>query len=67
MADNEYFPVGTILSCTMCNGRKIQGEVMAFDHTTRVLAISILFTAYCCLVSWKSIRKCPGLKLGCEK
>ena len=43
MADNEYFPIGTLLSCSLCNGKKLQGEVMAFDHASRTLVISIHF------------------------
>ena len=64
MADNEYFPVGTVLSCTMCNGRKIQGEVMGFDHASKVLAISILSKSRLPLLYEKSKSLHPGPKLG---
>jgi len=39
MAEAEYFNIGMIVSCTTCHGHKIQGEVMAFDHVTKVLAL----------------------------
>ena len=52
MADNEYFPVGMILSCTTCTGQKIQGEVMAFDYQTKVLALSILLKSY---LDWNTV------------
>ena len=42
MADNEYFPIGSVLSCTLCHGLKVQGEVIAFDHAAKLLVISIL-------------------------
>ncbi|XP_045170510.1 protein LSM12-like [Mercenaria mercenaria] len=39
MAENEYFSIGSIVSCTTCYQQKIQGEVMAFDLGTKMLAI----------------------------
>lgn len=41
--DGEYFNIGSIVSCTTCYNQKIQGEVLAFDEGTKMLAISILF------------------------
>jgi len=35
----EYFQVGSVVSCTTCFGQKLQGEVMAFDRQTKMLAI----------------------------
>lgn len=42
MAENEYFSIGSIVACTTCYQQKIQGEVVAFDEGTKMLAISIL-------------------------
>ena len=40
---DPIFQVGMILGCTTCHGQKLQGEVMAFDYPTKMLALSILF------------------------
>ena len=45
MADSDYFDIGMVVEVTTRHGKKMQGEVMAFDTNTRVLAISILFFA----------------------
>lgn len=37
--DGEYFNIGSIVSCTTCYNQKIQGEVLAFDEGTKMLAI----------------------------
>ncbi|XP_060066989.1 protein LSM12-like [Ylistrum balloti] len=37
--DGEYFSIGSIVSCTTCYNQKIQGEVLAFDEGTKMLAI----------------------------
>ena len=42
MAEGEYFTPGMIVSCTTCHGLKVQGEVMAFDLGTKIIALSIL-------------------------
>ena len=42
MAEIEYFSIGSIVACTTCYQQKIQGEVVAFDEGTKMLAISIL-------------------------
>jgi len=42
MADAEYFKVGMTISCETCHGLKIQGDVVAFDLPTKMLALSIL-------------------------
>lgn len=39
MAENDYFSIGSIISCTTCYQQKIQGEVLAFDVATKMLAI----------------------------
>jgi len=39
MAENEYFSIGSIVACTTCYQQKIQGEVLAFDLPTKMLAI----------------------------
>ncbi|KAL4222005.1 protein with role in RNA processing [Mactra antiquata] len=39
MAENEYFSIGSIVACTTCYQQKIQGEVLAFDLGTKMLAI----------------------------
>jgi len=43
MADAEYFKVGMTISCETCHGSKIQGDVVAFDFPTKMLALSILW------------------------
>jgi len=43
MADAEYFKVGMTISCETCHGLKIQGDVVAFDLPTKMLALSILY------------------------
>lgn len=43
--DGEYFSIGSIVCCTTCYNQKIQGEVLAFDEGTKMLAISILLIA----------------------
>jgi len=42
MADADYFKVGMTISCETCHGIKIQGDVVAFDLPTKMLALSIL-------------------------
>ncbi|KAJ8314239.1 hypothetical protein KUTeg_008800 [Tegillarca granosa] len=37
--DGEYFSIGSIVHCTTCYNQKIQGEVIAFDAATKMLAI----------------------------
>ncbi|XP_052798180.1 protein LSM12-like [Mya arenaria] len=39
MAENEYFSVGSMITCTTCYQQKIIGEVLAFDLGTKMLAI----------------------------
>lgn len=46
MAEGEYFTPGMIVSCTTCHGLKIQGEVMAFDLGTKIIALSILLKRF---------------------
>ena len=42
MAEGDYFSIGMIVSCTTCHDQKFQGEVLAFDYGTKMLALSIL-------------------------
>ena len=37
--DLEFFNVGTTVSCRTCLDKEIEGEVLAFDSTTRMLII----------------------------
>jgi len=40
MADSDnYFSIGMIVSCTTCHGQNIEGEVVAFDYSSKMLAI----------------------------
>ncbi|CAH1789856.1 unnamed protein product [Owenia fusiformis] len=39
MAENDYFPIGSLVSCKTCHGQEIQGEVMAFDHGYNLLVL----------------------------
>ncbi|XP_052257583.1 protein LSM12-like [Dreissena polymorpha] len=39
MAEHEYFTIGSIITCTTCYQQKVQGEVLAFDLQTKMLAI----------------------------
>lgn len=41
MAEHEYFNIGSIVCCTTCYNQKVQGEVLAYDVETKMLAISI--------------------------
>ncbi len=36
------FNIGMVVSCETCHGQKVQGEVIAFDYQTKILALSIL-------------------------
>ena len=42
MAEGDYFSIGMKVCCTTCHGQKIQGEVMAFDISSKMLVLSIL-------------------------
>ena len=46
--EGEYFNIGSIVSCTTCYNQKLQGEVLAFDVESKMLAISILPRMICC-------------------
>ena len=37
--EGEYFNIGSIVSCTTCYNQKLQGEVLAFDVESKMLAI----------------------------
>ena len=36
--------VGDIVSCVTCLDARIEGEVLAYDESSKLLALSILFT-----------------------
>ncbi|XP_070566403.1 protein LSM12-like [Ptychodera flava] len=36
---DSFFKVGSYVTCTTCHGQKVEGEVMAFDVPTRMLAL----------------------------
>lgn len=40
---NECFSIGSTVSCTTCFKQVIEGDVLAFDPTTKMLILSILF------------------------
>jgi len=41
MADGqEYFSVGSLVSCKTCYNQVIEGEVLAFDQPTKMLILS---------------------------
>ena len=42
MADGEYFNIGMTVSVLTCHGLTVEGEVSAYDHPMKLLAISIL-------------------------
>ena len=60
MADAEYFKVGMTISCETCHGVKIQGDVVAFDLPTKMLALSILCCEqfFMCCRRWRDIGGC---------
>lgn len=37
--EGEYFNIGSIVTCTTCYNQKLQGEVLAFDVDSKMLAI----------------------------
>ena len=37
---NEYFSVGSLVSCKTCHNQVIEGEVLAFDQPTKMLILS---------------------------
>ena len=37
---NEYFSVGSLVSCKTCYNQVIEGEVLAFDQPTKMLILS---------------------------
>lgn len=40
-APGEYFSVGSQVSCRTCQEQRLQGEVVAFDYPSKMLALSI--------------------------
>ncbi|XP_002129652.2 protein LSM12 homolog A [Ciona intestinalis] len=36
---NDYFYPGSIVKCTTCHGEVIQGEVITFDHDSKILLL----------------------------
>lgn len=45
----EYFSVGSHVSCLTCLGQRLQGEVVAFDYPSKMLTLSILYSAGMCV------------------
>ena len=41
MAEGDYFNIGMVVSCTTCHGQILSGEVMSYDHSSKLLSISI--------------------------
>jgi small nuclear ribonucleoprotein (snRNP)-like protein len=39
----QKLTAGSRVSCTTCNGDKVEGEVLAFDNNHKILVLSILF------------------------
>ncbi|XP_013773001.1 protein LSM12 homolog [Limulus polyphemus] len=37
--DGEYFSIGSIITCKTCFSQKVEGEVVAFDHQTKMLML----------------------------
>ena len=46
-AVSDCFSIGSIVSCTTCFNKNIEGEVLAFDPPTKMLILSILFLNKC--------------------
>ena len=44
---NEYFSVGSLVSCKTCHNQVIEGEVLAFDQPTKMLILSKFKTTKC--------------------
>ena len=42
--NQQKLTAGSRVSCTTCNGEKVEGEVLAFDNHQKLLVLSILFT-----------------------
>lgn len=42
-AVNDCFSIGSTVLCTTCFKDEVEGEVLAFDHNTKMLILSILF------------------------
>lgn len=40
---NECFSIGSVVMCTNCFDEEIEGEVLGFEPTTKMLILSILF------------------------
>lgn len=43
MAAVDCFSIGSTVMCTTCFNEEFEGEVLAFDHNTKMLILSILF------------------------
>ena len=43
---NECFSIGSVVMCTNCFDEEIEGEVLGFEPTTKMLILSILFRKY---------------------
>lgn len=52
----EYFSVGSHVSCLTCLGQRLQGEVVAFDYPSKMLTLSILYSAETCVNGRARVR-----------
>ena len=52
-SDNDYFSVGSLVSCKTCHNQVIEGEVLAFDQPTKMLILSKLSGLNSFLTNWK--------------
>lgn len=49
-AVSDCFSIGSIVACTTCFHKTIEGEVLAFDPLTKMLILSILCLDACAYV-----------------
>lgn len=57
----EYFSIGSSVAITTCHNIEYRGEVLAFDWTSKVLAISILFYVTFIILF---LKKCERIRHG---
>ena len=51
---NEYFSVGSLVSCKTCHNQVIEGEVLAFDQPTKMLILSKFSGSNSSLAKWQT-------------
>ncbi|XP_074659259.1 protein LSM12 homolog A-like [Tubulanus polymorphus] len=39
MAEEDYFQIGSFISCTTCHEQELKGEVVAFDYPTKMVVL----------------------------